>query len=118
MSQHIKECVLNIVDTLENPPQLDEMEMYDLGYDVGYGTEDAYLSAWDYLSDALDIEFITDCNGNYLGARVLVTFGGPTIWVNTRTYQVEGGWWGDNCVREFTDTIGLDDACEQQWLCI
>ena len=115
MSQHIKEQVLSVVDTLENPPLLDEVEKYDLGYEE---QDEAYLSAWDYLSDALDIEFITNSTGEYLGARVLVTFGGPTIWVNTRTMVVEGGWWGDSCHRDFDDNIGLDDACREQYECI
>jgi hypothetical protein len=34
-------------------------------------------SAFDYLTDALDIEYIVSSKGEYLGARVLVAFGGP-----------------------------------------
>jgi hypothetical protein len=71
------------------------------------------FSAFDYLTDALDIEYIVSSKGEYLGARVLVAFGGPNIWVNTRTHTVEGHWWGDSAFASFTDSIGLDDALRE-----
>lgn len=74
-------------------------------------------SAFDYLESALDIEYIVNSKGEYLGARVLVAFGGPNIWVNTRTHTVEGYWWGDSAFASFTDSIGLDDALSELWAC-
>ena len=71
------------------------------------------FGAFDYLEDALDIEYIVNNRGEYLGARVLVAFGGPNIWVNTRTHTVEGHWWGDSAYASFTDGIGLDDALRE-----
>ena len=71
------------------------------------------FTAYDYLSDALDIEYIVSSKGEYLGARVLVAFGGPNIWINTRTHTVEGYWWGDSAYAGFTDNIGLDDALRE-----
>jgi hypothetical protein len=76
-----------------------------------------YASAWDYLSDAYDIEYIVNGKGEYLGARVLVAFGGPNIWINTRTNTVEGRWWGDSYHATFTDEIGLDEALSEMWDC-
>jgi hypothetical protein len=75
------------------------------------------LSAFDYLQDALDIEYIVNSKREYLGARVLVAFGGPNIWVNTRTKVVEGYWWGEYAKASFDDGIGLDDALETLWNC-
>lgn len=75
------------------------------------------LTAFDYLQDALDIEYIVSSRKEYLGARVLVAFGGPNIWVNTRTNQVEGYWWGDKATASFTDNIGLDDALSELFNC-
>lgn len=74
-------------------------------------------SAFDYLEDALDIEYIVNSKGEYLGARVLVAFGGPNIWVNTRTKTVEGHWWSDSAYASFSDGIGLDEALEELWNC-
>ena len=75
------------------------------------------LSAFDYLQSALDIEYIVNSKREYLGARVLVAFGGPNIWVNTRTGTVEGHCWGDSATASFTDAIGLDDALSELYNC-
>jgi len=64
---------------------------------------------WSLLEDALDIEYIISSTGEYLGARVLVTCGGPTIWVNTRTNTIEGTWWSDSYDLAFEDPFGIDD---------
>ncbi len=73
--------------------------------------------ASDYLADALDIEYIVGGDGEYRGARVLITFGGPNIWINTRTKTVEGYWWSDNAFASFDDTLGLDDFLSEMWEC-
>jgi hypothetical protein len=84
------------------------------GFDSADLTDDGEeMTAFDYLQDALDIEYIVNNKGEYLGARVLVAFGGPNIWVNTRTSTVEGHWWGDSASASFTDNIGLDDALSE-----
>jgi hypothetical protein len=75
------------------------------------------LSAFDYLQDALDIEYIVNGKGEYLGARVLVAFGGPNIWVDTKRGIVEGAWWSDKASASFQDSIGLDDALSELWNC-
>jgi hypothetical protein len=99
--------VASIIDTIENG--LDESLT---------GGEGEPLTAFDYLQDALDIEYICSSKKEYLGARVLVAFGGPNIWINTRTKQVEGYWWGDKSVQSYdTDSIGLDEALEELFNC-
>ena len=104
----VKSNVQHIVDTIQNG--LDSIEREDEGQYPMDGLE--------YLSDALDIEYIVNGNRELLGARVLVAFGGPNIWINTRTKQVEGYWWGDSCVMSYnSDEIGLDDALETLWGC-
>jgi len=75
-------------------------------------------TAFDYLQDALDIEYIVNSKKEYLGARVLVAFGGPNIWINTRTKQVEGYWWGDSCVMSYSvDEMDLDGALSELYNC-
>ncbi|MEL0090470.1 MAG: hypothetical protein VW714_08320 [Rhodospirillales bacterium] len=75
------------------------------------------MSGFDYLNGALDIEYVVDGNGDYLGARVLVAFGGPNIWINTRRNMIEGAWWDESCAVSFTDNIGLDDTLSELWGC-
>jgi len=74
-------------------------------------------SAYDYLSDVLEIQYLVDSNKEYLSARILVSFGGPNIWIDTRSKKVEGYWWGDYEEAGFTDEIGLNDACEDIFSC-
>jgi hypothetical protein len=88
------------------------------GFDSADLTDDGEeMTAFDYLEGALDIEYIVNGKGEYLGARVLVAFGGPNIWVNTRTGVVEGAWWADRADASFTDNIGLDYALSELWAC-
>mgnify|MGYP006284150447 CR=1 FL=1 len=87
----------------------------------GFGDElnndDEPMSAFDYLQDALDINWILNNDRTYRGARVLVAFGGPNIWVDTNTGLVEGYWWGDYAKASFDDNIGLDDALSELFNC-
>lgn len=82
------------------------------------GDPSEIISAFDYLEGVLDIEYTVNGAGEYLGARVLVAFGGPNIWINTRTQEVEGHWWGDSARARYTgDAMGLDDALRELWEC-
>lgn len=105
MSEQIKDQVKHIVNIIENGCE-------------SYENEGEMMDGFEYLSGALDIEYIVNSNREVLGARILVAFGGPNVWINTRTKQVEGYWWGDSCVMSYnTDSIGLDDAIESLWSC-
>ena len=74
--------------------------------------------AYDYLEDVLDIQYIISSDKKYLGARVLVAFGGPNIWINTQTKTVEGYWWNDTCHISYPiDSLGLDEYLEELYLC-
>lgn len=74
--------------------------------------------ASDYLSDALEIEYVRDGQGNYRGAIVLVAFGGPNIWIDTRWKCVRGAWWGESCTIPYhTDALDLDGTLEEFATC-
>ena len=78
---------------------------------------DGKQQAGDWMEDVLDIQYIINSDKTYRGARILVAFGGPNIWVNTQSGQVEGYWWGDNAFAGFIDNIGLDDFLEEMYSC-
>lgn len=105
MSEELKNHVRFIADSITD------------GTSLNGGTEDEPISAFDYLQDALDIEYIVNSKKEYLGARVLIAFGGPNIWINTRTKTVEGHWWSDSATASFQDNIGLDEAMEELFSC-
>lgn len=109
MANDLQNHVESIADNLTNPPA-----EWNEGRDI---ESEGEFSAFDYLQNALDIEYIVNGKGEYLGARVLVAFGGPNIWVDTRRGIVEGAWWGKHATASFKDGLGLDDALSELWAC-
>ena len=105
MSEDLKNHVRFIADSITDETALNG------------GTENEPVTVFDYLQDALEIEYIVSSKKEYLGARVLVAFGGPNIWINTRTKTVEGHWWSDSASASFQDNIGLDEALEELFSC-
>ena len=75
------------------------------------------ITAHDWMEGVYDIRYIVDHEKKYLGAMLMVAGGGPTIWVNTWTKEVEGSWWGDKCTHHFQDNIGLDQYNEEMYTC-
>ena len=74
------------------------------------GKDSKTASAW--MEDVYDIEWITFNDGSFKGARLLVAGGGPTIWVNVKTDEVEGYWAGDHCTEPFRDNLELRSYLE------
>lgn len=70
---------------------------------------------WFEEHEVLDIEYTIGRNGTYLGARLLMTFGGPNIYINTRTGEVEGYWGTDKATAYFVDNVGLDDWAAEDY---
>ena len=73
------------------------------------------VSQW--MEGVYDIRYIVDREKRYLGCELMVAGGGPTIWVNTYTQQVEGYWGGDRVTWAFQDNLDLDDYCEEMYSC-
>ena len=44
----------------------------------------------EYISDCLEVEYTMNLSGELRGVKLLVTFGGPNVYVNTRTAKIEG----------------------------
>ena len=84
-----------------------------IAMDITNGKEDA--SKW--MEGVYDIRYLVGSDKEYLGAMLMVAGGGPTIWVNTWTSEVEGSWAGDRCTHYFQDNIGLDDYNEEMYNC-
>lgn len=74
-----------------------------------------YRGPYDFINDALDIEVIQGLSGDYRGAKLYMTVGGPTIWVDTQNGTVEGRWGVDSCSK-WVDSDAIDelnDAIEE-----
>lgn len=89
------------------------------GISEGYGDtpEGEPVEAYDYLEDVLDIQYIVNSDRTYRGARILVGFGGPNVWINTQTGNLEVSWWSAPEYRGLpTEFITeLDNALEELW---
>ena len=91
----------------------------DIADDISNDSHDGGISgASRWMEDVYDIRYIVDSEKKYLGAMLMVAGGGPTIWVNTWTKEVEGYWGGDRVTWSFRDEIGLDDYNEEMYNCI
>lgn len=62
---------------------------------------------YDYIAEALDVEFTLDSRKQLVGVTLYVALGGPTVWIDTRRQEVHCHWgYGDAW-------SGLDsDICE------
>ena len=123
MSQEIKSHVLSIIKDIELGMKYEQcpdcgctdFDEHDDCKDCG---NHMTIHGFDYISDVLDIQFIVNNKKEYLGARLLVAFGGPNIWIDTHKKCVEGGWWSDAYTASYSkDTLGLDEACKEYFNC-
>ena len=73
------------------------------------------LEAGRFMEDVYDIHYLVDRKKRYMGAELLVAGGGPTIWVNLNTMEVQGYWGWDRVNVPFRDNLGLDDYCEEMY---
>ena len=76
-------------------------------------TEGKPGTAYEYMEDVYDIEWITNQDHTYKAARLLVAGGGPNIWVNLQTNTVDGYWASDKFSWSFQDNIGLDEYLQE-----
>ena len=105
--EQLRRMCKNIADSITNPV-ISNDEQED-------GSVEQRGGASEWMEGTYDIRYYVDSSKRYLGAEIMVAGGGPTIWVNTYTKEVEG-YWGCDKVREpFIDELGLDDYCEEMY---
>lgn len=74
-------------------------------------TEPEQMSIYDYFSDCLDVEYRCDARREYRSVCVMVTCGGPNIYIDTESKAVELYWWGDRASYSLLpDTVEAVDA--------
>lgn len=74
---------------------------HPFGYDeerLEYG-EDAELSAWDYLENALDVNYTIGSDMEYRWGRVTIAYGGPNAYIDTGSHELIV-YWGLSEARE------------------
>lgn len=78
----------------------------------GEPTDTASMSGFMYLNDVLDIQYTVSSDlKTMLGARLLVSYGGPNIWIDTMRGEVEGFWGSETATAKFyEDPMGVEMA--------
>ena len=72
-------------------------------------------TVYDYLADALDVEYTVSSRLDYVAARIYVTLGGPTVWIDTRGNAVRLSWGTDTAWYPLdTDTAAAVDAAAEE----
>ena len=103
--EQLRRMCKNIADDISNAVRRKEPET----------GEKRQESAGDWMEGTYDIRYYVDRDKRYLGAEVMVAGGGPTIWVNLYTKEVEGYWGGDRVTESFIDELDLDGYCEEMY---
>ena len=79
------------------------------------------LSIYDYLEDVLDIEYrINSSDRNTVSSVcVMVTCGGPNIYIDTDSRAVELYWWGDRASYPILSDAAdaLNEWAQELWSC-
>ena len=107
--EQLRRMCKDIADGITNPVTSND-EQED-------GSVEQHGGASEWMEDVYDIRYIVDRDKRYMGAELMVAGGGPTIWVNLYTNEVEGYWGGDRVTAPFIDNLGLDDYCEAMYDC-
>ena len=68
--------------------------------------------------EAYAIRYIIDGSGEYLGARLMIAGGGPTVWVDTWEGEIQGFWGSDKCSYPIWDHKYIDDHWEEMYKCL
>ena len=105
--QQLRRMCKDIADGITNPVTSND-EQED-------GSVEQHGGAGEWMEGVYDIHYTVDREKRYMGAEILVAGGGPTVWVNLNTQEVEGYWGGDRVNVPFSDNLGLDDYCEEMY---
>ena len=105
--EQLRRMCKNIADDISNP----KISKYDGGEAIELQT------AHEWMEGVYDIRYIVDREKRYYSAELMVAGGGPTIWVNLNTKEVEGYWGSDRVNEPFIDNLDLDGYLEEMYGC-
>lgn len=79
------------------------------------------LSLYDYFGgDVLDIDYLVNYQKEYKGARILVAWGGPNIYIDTISGNVELYWWTESAKHRMRSDVidAIDEWAEEYFNCL
>lgn len=74
-------------------------------------------SLYDYLENCLDIEYRCNSRREYRSVQIMIAWGGPNIYLDTASGDVELYWWGDRAKYRMDNNVveALDEWAEEYW---
>ena len=105
--EQLRRMCKNIADDISNPK---------ISKDDG-GEAIELQTAHEWMEGVYAIRYIVDREKRYYSAELMVAGGGPTIWVNLNTKEVEGYWGSDRVNEPFIDNLDLDGYLEEMYGC-
>ena len=77
------------------------------------------LSVWDFLGDCYDIEYRCSSRRELRSVCVMVACGGPNIYLDTASKDVELYWWSERAryPMSYEAVEALDDWADEMWGC-
>jgi hypothetical protein len=66
----------------------------------------------EYIEDALEVLYIVTESRTYCGARILITYGGPNVWIDTMRGTIDGFWGSDRAATELPRCDEINEILE------
>jgi len=114
--QELEDRCRSIAEEITDGLKSSDPDQFNRWHEEGQ-PEDFQPHAWDYIEDILDIQYVVSGDCEYLGAQITVGWGGPNIYIHTRSCTVKGYWGSDQAQWGYVDNIGLNDVCEELYQC-
>lgn len=101
----------------------DENENGETIYKCSCGCVSEYepeqMTLYDYLEDIFDVEYRISGRGEYRSVQIMVACGGPNIYIDTASKQIELYWWCDRADYpiSYAAVNALDEWAEELYNC-
>ena len=99
-----------------------ENDMYIMPDGEEFYGGDVYPVSWfDWLGDnEYDIEYTIGGDKEYRGVRVMIACGGPNIYINTNSGDVELYWWNERASYPMSRSVidMIDSTYEEMFACM
>ena len=100
----------------------DENELYIMADGEELFAGDVYpVSFFDWLGDnEYDIEYTIGSNKEYRSVRIMIACGGPNIYINTKSGDVELYWWNESARYPMSSDVVnmIDSIYEELFACM
>mgnify|MGYP003624875116 FL=1 len=68
--------------------------------------------------EAYSLQYTINGDGTYLGVKVMLAGGGPTVWLDTYQEEICGYWGSDKYTRIISDFEYIDEYWEDMYKCL